>query len=120
MSSAPACALGPAGGHLRVRGVRVDVHMCIPVLVDGDTCVRASVCVCVYSCVCLGAYMCVHICAHTCGASAYVSAFFPVDYETGRGIASHSRTVSRPFAVNVVPSYLLLPQPEPLTRTGNS
>ena len=79
--------------------------------------------VCVY--VCTPVYAWVHTCVciyvqTLCGASAYVSAFFPVDYETGRGIASHSRTVSRPFVVNVVPSYLLLPQPEPLTRTGNS
>ena len=78
------------------------------------------VCMCVRVCVYFRAYTCVHVCVHTCGASGYVSAFFPVDYETGRGIASHSRTVSRPFTVDVVPFYLLLPQPEPLTRTGNS
>ena len=94
-------------------GLGADVHTCISVLVDGDTCARQCVCVCVCLCACTCVYtLAVHL--------QMCLPFSPVDYEIGRGIASHSRTVSRPFAVAVVPSYLLLPQPEPLTRTGNS
>lgn len=78
-----------------------------------ETRVHASVCVCVCLCACTCVYtLAVHL--------QMCLPFSPVDYEIGRGIASHSRTVSRPFAVAIVPSYLLLPQPEPLTRTGNS
>lgn len=50
-------------------GLGADVHTCISVLVDGDTCARQCVCVCML--------VCVHVCVHTCGASADVSAVFP-------------------------------------------
>ena len=43
-------------------GVGVDAHMCIPVLVDGDTCAHTSVCVCM--CVCI--LSCIHVCACVC------------------------------------------------------
>jgi len=85
--------------------------------------VRAPVCVCVCVYVCVYTFMHTRVCMCVRTLVVHLDMclpFFPVDYETGRGIASHSRTVSRPFTVDVVPFYLLLPQPEPLTRTGNS
>ena len=57
---------GPCWWAFGGWGVGVDVHTCIPVLVDGDTCACASVCVCVCVYVCVYTFVHTRVCMCVC------------------------------------------------------